>query len=196
MTKVILGAIWAQAANGVIGRDGNMPWYAPEDLAHFKEVTGKSPVIMGRTTWESIPERFRPLPDRANLVVSSSTSSNGEEKDGALWFSSLEAAISAGVSQAVSAGESQVWIMGGASVYAQALELSGLTNVAGGCVSLIERTVFSQEVEGDAHAPSFDEKTWQLASATQPTASDKGYVLDQDGGKQPLTFSFESWTKP
>lgn len=196
MTEVILGAIWAQAANGVIGRDGDMPWYAPEDLAHFKEVTGKSPVIMGRMTWESIPERFRPLPGRTNLVVSSSTSSDGEEKNGALWFASLEAAISAGVSQAVSAGESQMWIMGGASVYAQALEFSGLAGVTDGGVSVIERTVFGQDVEGDAHAPSFDEKTWQLASATQPETSGKGYVLDQDGGKQPLTYTFETWEKP
>jgi len=50
-----LGAIWAQTSSGVIGRDGTMPWYAPEDLAHFKAVTLGKPVIMGRRTWESIP---------------------------------------------------------------------------------------------------------------------------------------------
>lgn len=50
-----LGAIWAQTSAGVIGRDGTMPWYAPEDLTHFKAVTLGKPVIMGRRTWESIP---------------------------------------------------------------------------------------------------------------------------------------------
>ena len=57
-----LGAIWTQTDTGIIGRDGDMPWYAPEDLAHFKKVTLGAPVIMGRRTWESLPPRFRPLP--------------------------------------------------------------------------------------------------------------------------------------
>ena len=64
-----LGLIWAEARGGVIGKDGGMPWHVPEDLAHFKERTTGHPVIMGRRTWESFPERFRPLPDRRNIVV-------------------------------------------------------------------------------------------------------------------------------
>ena len=67
-----LGAIWAQTDAGIIGRDGDMPWYAPEDLAHFKKVTLGAPVIMGRRTWESFPPRFRPLPGRTNIVISRS----------------------------------------------------------------------------------------------------------------------------
>ena len=63
------GLIWAESHGGVIGRDGGMPWHVPEDLAHFKEVTLGAPVIMGRKTWESLPPRFRPLPGRANIVV-------------------------------------------------------------------------------------------------------------------------------
>ena len=53
-----LGAIWAQTDAGIIGRDGTMPWRAPEDLAHFKTVTVGKPVIMGRRTWESFPPSF------------------------------------------------------------------------------------------------------------------------------------------
>ncbi|MDQ1113256.1 dihydrofolate reductase [Microbacterium testaceum] len=60
MTAV--GLVWAQAHGGVIGADGGMPWHVPEDLAHFRAVTGSSDVIMGRRTWESLPPRFRPPP--------------------------------------------------------------------------------------------------------------------------------------
>ena len=62
--------ILARAANGVIGADGKMPWHLPADLRRFKQLTMGRPMIMGRKTWESLPEKFRPLPGRHNLVVS------------------------------------------------------------------------------------------------------------------------------
>ena len=61
--------IYARAANGVIGKDNTMPWHLPEDMAHLKDPTRGSAVIMGRKTWDSLPERFRPLPGRSNIVV-------------------------------------------------------------------------------------------------------------------------------
>ena len=61
--------IYARAANGVIGKDNTMPWHLPEDMAHFKDLTRGSAVIMGRKTWDSLPARFRPLPGRTNIVV-------------------------------------------------------------------------------------------------------------------------------
>src|SRR5690349_14769702 len=64
-----IGLIWAEAAGGVIGARGGMPWHVPEDLARFKTITMGSPVVMGRRTWESFPDRFRPLPGRRNIVV-------------------------------------------------------------------------------------------------------------------------------
>ena len=64
-----LKLIYARAANGVIGHHNQMPWHLPEDLAHFKRTTLGCPVLMGRKTWESIPAKFRPLPGRANLVL-------------------------------------------------------------------------------------------------------------------------------
>ena len=66
----VVGMIWAQTVDGVIGRDGTMPWHLPEDLAHFRRTTQGHPVIMGRRTWESFPEKYRPLPGRTNIVVS------------------------------------------------------------------------------------------------------------------------------
>lgn len=87
-----LGAIWAQTIDGVIGRDGVMPWHVPEDLQHFKEVTSGKPVIMGRRTWESLPDTHKPLPGRANIIVSRSVGTV-EVRDGGIWVSSLDAAL-------------------------------------------------------------------------------------------------------
>ncbi len=71
MTELHL--IWASARNGVIGKDHTMPWHLPEDLAHFKSTTLGSPVIMGRKTWDSLPEKFRPLAGRLNVVMTRQT---------------------------------------------------------------------------------------------------------------------------
>ena len=73
-----VGLIWAEARGGVIGAGGGMPWHVPEDLAHFKALTGAAPVVMGRKTWESLPPRFRPLPGRRNIVVTRQTDWSAE----------------------------------------------------------------------------------------------------------------------
>ncbi len=65
-----LGLVWAQSVDGVIGVDGALPWHLPEDMAHFREVTAGALVVMGRATWASLPQRFRPLPGRVNVVLS------------------------------------------------------------------------------------------------------------------------------
>lgn len=85
-----VGLVWAEARGGAIGRGGTMPWHLPEDLAHFKAVTLGAPVVMGRRTWESLPERFRPLPGRENVVVTRDPSFAAE---GARVAASLEAAL-------------------------------------------------------------------------------------------------------
>ena len=64
-----VGLVWAQTSGGVIGKDGAMPWNLPEDLAHFSRLTKGHPVIMGRKTWLSFPAKYRPLPDRTNIVI-------------------------------------------------------------------------------------------------------------------------------
>ena len=85
-----IALIYARAANGVIGKDGTMPWHLPEDLAHFKQLTQGSPVIMGRKTWDSLPPRFRPLPGRTNIVI---TRQPGWQADGAVRAASLQDAL-------------------------------------------------------------------------------------------------------
>lgn len=128
-----LALIWAEARGGVIGANGTMPWHVPEDLAHFRRTTGSAPVIMGRKTWDSLPERFRPLPGRRNIVV---TRQDAWQADGAERAASLEEAIS------LVAGE-DAWVMGGAEIYRAALPHADLAVV----------TELDIRVDGDAHAP-------------------------------------------
>lgn len=91
-TTPTLGAIWAQTDKGIIGRNGTMPWHVPEDLKHFQRTTAGKPVIMGRRTWDSLPETYKPLPGRVNIIVSRSV--NGiEHRNGGIWVSSLDAAL-------------------------------------------------------------------------------------------------------
>jgi dihydrofolate reductase len=104
----VIGMIWAQTENGVIGRDGGIPWHVPEDMAHFRATTTGHPVIMGRRTWESFPEKFRPLPDRTNIVLSRS----GTDLPGAVVVDSLDAALEA--AQA-GPGAEEIWIIGARS---------------------------------------------------------------------------------
>lgn len=88
----ILGAIWAQTRDGIIGRNGTMPWRVPEDLKHFQRTTAGKPVIMGRHTWESLPKAYKPLPGRVNIIVT--RSANGiEHRNEGIWVSSLDAAL-------------------------------------------------------------------------------------------------------
>jgi dihydrofolate reductase len=122
-----LNLIYARAANGVIGctRDGRpaMPWHLPEDLAHFRRLTQGCPVIMGRTTWDSLPPRFRPLPGRVNLVLTRDEVRAAELRAaGAVPVASLEAALTHCRTLRDQHGRppAEVWVIGGAQVYAQA----------------------------------------------------------------------------
>ena len=138
----LIGAIWTQAENGIIGAGGAMPWHVPEDLAHFKRTTAGHPVIMGRATWNSLPAKFRPLPGRTNIVLTTQADAHGQlRKDGAVPVSSLEEAIA--LAQRSEGGE-EVWIIGGGNVYAQALDLLDLAVV----------TKLDVSPEGDTSAPS------------------------------------------
>ena len=136
-----INLIYARARNGVIGRDNALPWHLPEDLAHFKRLTAGCPVIMGRKTWDSLPPRFRPLPGRRNLVV---TRQRHWSADGAIATLSLQHALDLCAASNPTAAE--VWITGGAELYAQASALAHRAVV----------TELAQDFEGDAFAPQLD----------------------------------------
>jgi dihydrofolate reductase len=108
--KTELGLVWAQSTSGVIGRDGDIPWRVPEDLARFKQVTTGHTVIMGRRTWQSLPAAVRPLPGRRNVVISRQADF---EAKGAEVVGSLDAALCD--------NETETWVIGGEQIYLLAL---------------------------------------------------------------------------
>ena len=142
-----VGLIWAEAHGGVIGAEGGMPWHVPEDLAHFKEVTLGAPVVMGRKTWDSLPERFRPLAGRENIVI---TRQQDWTADGARRAATVADAVR---------GLDRVWIIGGAEIFRQVI----------GDADRLEVTELELQVAGDAYAPSkagwrlVDEGEWQTS---------------------------------
>ncbi|MBY8857828.1 dihydrofolate reductase [Nocardia sp. CA2R105] len=129
-----IGLIWAQANNGVIGRDNTIPWHIPEDMAHFRKVTGGHPVVMGRRTWDSLPERFRPLPGRRNIVI---TRQPDFSAVGAEYTDSLEQALR-------TSGPDPLWVMGGGEIYRAAMQYATELMV----------TEVDAEIDGDAYAPA------------------------------------------
>lgn len=136
-----LHMIYARARNGVIGKQGQLPWHLPEDLAHFKRTTLGQPVVMGRVTWESLPVKFRPLPGRSNVVVSRQPSFSAP---GAQVVASLDDAM------ALFPPTEVIWLIGGAQLYAQGLAKA----------SRIIVTEIDADYEGDAYAPSLSTSDW------------------------------------
>jgi dihydrofolate reductase len=150
---VKLGLIYARARNGVIGAGGALPWHLPADLAHFKALTQGCPVIMGRKTWDSLPPRFRPLPERRNIVVTRQVD----------WQSAgAERALSLAQALALCADASAAWVIGGAEIYAQALPLA----------QVIEVTEIDRDYPGDAYAPELG-PNW-VASSRSDHSDDSG----------------------
>jgi dihydrofolate reductase len=139
-----ISLIWAQAVSGVIGDAGTIPWRLPEDLAHFKELTLNGAVIMGRRTWDSLPERFRPLPGRDNIVV---TRQSDWSADGVTVVHSLPDALAAAAPQ-------PVWIIGGGEIYRQAMPLA----------DRLEVTEVDLDTSGDTVAPTVDAAFTQTAA--------------------------------
>ncbi|GAA4416424.1 dihydrofolate reductase [Georgenia halophila] len=143
----MLGLIWAQAHDRIIGADGTMPWHVPEDMARFVDVTSGTSVVMGRTTWESFPPRFRPLPDRRNIVL---TRRPDYEAPGAHTVPDLAAAL-----ELAGEGGGDVWILGGGEVYARTI----------GRADVLEVTDIDVTVDGDTRAPEIDPAVWRLTAA-------------------------------
>ena len=150
-----LKLIYARAANGVIGMNNQMPWHLPEDLAHFKRTTLGCPVLMGRKTWESIPAKFRPLPGRANLVI---TRQPNWQAEGAHVVHSLEEGLTLALAHCPEGKD--LWVMGGAEIYAQAASIAEEAVV----------TEIDADYEGDAFAPQLG-TSWQEISRESHVSS-------------------------
>lgn len=157
----------AVARNGVIGREGGLAWNIPEDMAHFKAVTAGGTVIMGRSTWESIPARFRPLPGRRNIVMSRQT---GFQATGAEVAPTMEAAIAlAHCAPASQPALATVFVIGGAQVYAAALPQA----------RRLELTEIQQDFDGDAHFPhGWHDGFREMKRTRLRTAPPNGFDID------------------
>ncbi|MFC5969994.1 dihydrofolate reductase [Halomarina salina] len=147
--RVTITLVAAVAANGVIGRDGGMPWHLPEDMAHFKETTAGHPVVMGRLTYESIvADLGGPLPDRTNVVLTS----QGVDADAenVAQVGSVEEAVAVAAADAGERGVETVYVVGGETVYEQILPHA----------DRLVLTELDDEYEGDTRFPEWNREAF------------------------------------
>ncbi|OCP08786.1 dihydrofolate reductase [Ensifer sp. LC14] len=140
-----ISIVVAVAANGGIGRDGDLPWRLSTDLKRFKALTIGKPVIMGRKTWASLG---RPLPGRANIVVTRNADFVAE---GASVVPSLDAAIALARREAQAAGADEICVIGGGEIYRQSIALADILHV----------TEVQAEVDGDTRFPDIDAQVFE-----------------------------------
>lgn len=135
------------AENRCIGRDNRMPWHISDDLKRFKALTTGHPVIMGRKTFQSILGYLKkPLPDRKNIIISRSGFTHDFAQEAPVFT-----AIADAITHAKTFEDNEVFIIGGAQIYAQSLDLAD-------CIHL---TLVHQTVEGDAFFPAYNPDEWR-----------------------------------
>jgi dihydrofolate reductase len=139
----------AYARNRVIGRDGGLPWHLPSDMQHFRELTTGGTVVMGRKTYASIPDKFRPLPGRRNMVLSRDAAYRAV---GAEVYPSLPAALDA-------CGR-DCFVIGGGATYAEALPHAGR----------VYATEVASDVDGDTVFAPLPDAEWACVSSGEPIA--------------------------
>jgi len=158
-----LSIIVAMAQNRTIGVNNTLPWLCPEDLKHFKTLTMGHHMIMGRKTFDSIG---KPLPGRTTVVV---TRNSDLVIDGCIIAHSLQEAIHNCI------GDEEIFIVGGAELYRQALPL----------VDTLYITEIQQDVEGDAHFPEFDRSAWRETAR----------MAGSQAAPQPLEYHFVTYQR-
>jgi dihydrofolate reductase len=149
--------IVAVAENGVIGKDNDLIWHLPKDMRFFKETTLGHHVIMGRKNFESIPHKYRPLPDRTNIVI---TRQSGYKAEGSIVVNSVEAALDI----AKNNGDTEPFIIGGGQIYKLALEAN--------LVDKIYLTKINNAFDGDTFFPELG-NDWKLLECISNKADEK-----------------------
>ena len=165
MVKLIV----AKSTNNVIGKDNDLIWHLPADMKFFSETTKGNIVVMGRKNWESIPDKYRPLPERLNLVV---TRNENFEAAGCEAFQSVEEAL-----DKYKDDPRDIYIIGGGQIYAYALKNN-----------LVEEMLITEidhEFDGDTFFPPFDETKWKISHL----------VTKEKDEKNPYSFSIWKYTK-
>ena len=143
MTAPRIAYVVALDANRLIGRDNALPWRLPDDMRWFREQTLGKPCIMGRKTYDSLPERFRPLPGRRNIVV---TRNPRWQPDGAEAAASLQAALAA------VGHEPAAFVIGGGELYREALPRA----------DELVLTEIDRDIDGDTFFPAWDRSQFEM----------------------------------
>jgi dihydrofolate reductase len=159
---MIVSLIAAVSRNNVIGKDNDLPWNLPDDMKYFMQTTSRHHVIMGRKNYESIPEKFRPLPNRTNIVV---TRKKDYEAPGCHVVHSLEDAFEI----PMRSEQEEVFVIGGAEIFRQSLPFA----------DRLYLTEIHADVDGDTLFPEFDRAEWNEVSRTPHPADERHkYAFD------------------
>lgn len=153
---MIISLIAALTENRVIGKNNDLPWRLPDDMKYFMKTTTGHHVIMGRKNYDSLPTNYKPLPNRTNIIV---TRQRNFLAKGCIVVNSIEA----GIEIARTNKETELFIIGGAQIYAQALPLA----------QQLYLTEIKAEIGGDTYFPKFDRKEWEEASRVAHAADEK-----------------------
>ena len=158
--KVSLVAAVAQ--NGVIGKDNDLPWHLPDDMKFFMNVTKGHYVILGRKNFESLPEKYKPLPNRTNVIV---TRQQDYKAHGCIVVHSIEDALKV----TADGNEQEAMVIGGSDIYALALPYAHRLYI----------TEVHAQVDGDVRFPEFDKSTWKEVSRVPHEKDDRhAYAFD------------------
>jgi dihydrofolate reductase len=159
---MIISLIAAMAENRVIGKNNDLPWHLPDDMKYFMQTTKGHHCIMGRKNYDSIPEKFRPLPNRTNIVV---TRQSNFDAPGCQIVNSLESALEI----AAKNNEPEVFVIGGADIYRLGLPYATRLYI----------TEIKSPVAGDIFFPAFDKKDWEEISRVPHDADERHkYAFD------------------
>ena len=166
---MVVSLIVAVSENKVIGKDNDLVWHLPTDMKFFKDTTKGHFVIMGRRNYESIPHKYRPLPNRTNVIV---TRQDDYKAEGCLVVNSVEEAIEL----AQKAGDTEPFVIGGGQIYKYAIENN--------LVDRIYLTRVHTEIDGDTYFEDLDD-SWKLVHAD----------LHPSDEKHPFAFTFQTFER-
>ena len=153
---MLISLIAALTRNHVIGQSNSLPWHLPDDMKYFMQTTKEHHVIMGRRNYDSIPEKFRPLPNRTNIVV---TRQNEFHAPGCKLVHSLDE----GIEIARLAGEGELFVIGGSDMYKLGMPHA----------QRLYLTEIQADLKGDTFFPPFDRKIWQEVSRKHHATDDR-----------------------
>jgi len=157
-----ISLIAALSENLVIGKNNDLPWHLPDDMKYFMHTTKGHHVIMGRKNYDSIPEKFRPLPNRTNIVIT-------RQEDFSAPGCFIVNSIGQGLEIALENREAEVFIIGGAEIYTQGFALT----------NRLYLTEIQASMEGDTFFPQFDKNLWsEISRKHHPQDEKHGYAFD------------------